>query len=277
MTNRDYQIGDHVRYTGKHTQNNTPCWVGHTGDVVAVPGGCSDVTIKWDSDGSTFTALKDNIELYDRSRIHAGDDVLYTEHGSKHFGQKGKVISIGGDDEAHVRMEDNDQFWTLSTFLTKIDPAKINLRDRVAFTPGEHDDDLGMPGQHGTVIALDSTAARVQWDKRDEHPLWIKLGQLTKLDAKACPRLTEDDWMEAYNLLERIGTVTLTVTKKPFKPVYIGEVYDYRMEVCSDHIRVGCQEITFDMFDRVAEAVAKAREWQAIRDLTLSNDPKVKS
>lgn len=276
MTNRKYQVGDHVRYTGKYTQNYTPCWIGHTGDIVSLPAGCNDATIKWDSDGSTFTALLDNIELYDRSRIHAGDDVLYTEHGSKHFGQKGKVISIGGDDEAQVRMEDNDQFWTLSTFLTKLDPAKINLQDRVAFTPGENDDDLGMAGHHGTVIALDSTAARVKWDS-GKHPLWIKLGQLTKLDAKHSRRLTEDDWMEAYNLLESIGTVTLTLTKKPFKPIPVGEVYDYDIRVCSDHIQVGCQEITFDMFDRVAEAVAKAREWQAIRDQTFSNDPKVKS
>lgn len=138
--------------------------------------------------------------------------------------------------------------------------TKFQSGDRVEYFAGNPNDHNPLRlGKIGTISEPGELRSQVRWDDgeygcskwRNENLRLIEPATQEQIDA-------------ALATLRSAGEVMFKLRKPPFVPVRIQRATSsHNATVFVDRIEVGCQRVTFEKFDEIAAAVAKAREYAA--------------
>jgi len=173
-----YNIGDRVRYSGKHPEFTDSSMIGKLGKVVSVPANrTNNVRVKWDHLDYPHGHYAENIERVSAStpQFRAGDRVYYTATMRPGYADNSRSKYATGTVESAIQADNVIVKWDAvqgrSTIAVPgydgVLPANLSKLPHT-FKPGDrvyH----SSARQYGTVKNIDASAAlvRIEWDHQN--------------------------------------------------------------------------------------------------------------
>ena len=136
-----------------------------------------------------------------------------------------------------------------------MDPG-IRAGDKIEYFDGSPDYSTERLGHTGMVVEVIKDRANVEWDDGYKSASRWNVRNLRRL-------VTQADIDAALRVLNSAGEVSFVPHKPPFAAIKLGRIGGYEASVSEKAVKVGCTSVTFERFDEIAAAVAKAREYNA--------------